>query len=164
MDNKSGANRRGFFEHAIHGLGAIITAALGLPAAAYLLLPPKAKKKDTWIEAGDLSRIDAKVPEEVVFHRTRVDGWKVSSEKATAWVVKVSDQQVLALAPQCTHLGCAYHWDDKNLNFLCPCHTSVFSKEGQVLSGPAPRSLDRYQSKIENGKIYLGEIVPSEGA
>ena len=164
MDNHSGANRRSFFEHAIHGLGAIIIGALGLPAAAYLLLPPKSKKKDTWIVAGDISQIDAKVPEEVVFRRTRVDGWKVTSEKATAWVVKVSDQQVVAFAPQCTHLGCAYHWDDKNLNFLCPCHTSVFDKDGKVLTGPAPRPLDRYQSKLENGKIYLGEIVQSEGA
>ena len=163
MDNQSGANRRGFFEHAIHGLGALITAALGLPAAAYLLMPPKSKKKEAWIEAGNISLIDAKVPEEVVFRRTRVDGWKVTSEKATAWVVKVSDQQVVALAPQCTHLGCAYHWDDKNQNFLCPCHTSVFAKDGKVLSGPAPRALDRYQSKVENGKIYLGEIVASEG-
>jgi len=164
MDNKSGANRRGFFEYAIHGLGAIITAALGLPAAAYLLLPPKSKKKESWVEAANISQIDAKAPEEVVFRRTRVDGWKVTSEKATAWVVKVSDQQVVALAPQCTHLGCAYHWDDKNLNFICPCHTSAFSKDGKVLTGPAPRPLDRYQAKVENGKIYLGEIVPGEGA
>ena len=164
MDNHSGANRRSFFEHAIHGLGAIIVAALGLPAAAYLLMPPKSKKKESWIEAGDVAKIDEKVPEEVVFHRTRVDGWKVSSEKATAWVVKVSDQQIVALAPHCTHLGCAYHWDEKNMNFLCPCHTSVFSKDGAVLAGPAPRPLDRYQSKVEKGKIYLGEIVPLEGA
>jgi menaquinol-cytochrome c reductase iron-sulfur subunit len=164
MDDTSSADRRGFFTSAIYGLWAIITGAIGLPAAGYLLLPPKSKKKEAWIEAGDISQIDAKFPEEVVFRRNRVDGWKVTSEKATAWVVKVSDQQVVALAPQCTHLGCAYHWDDTNLNFLCPCHTSTFDKEGKVLAGPAPRPLDRYQAKVENGKIYLGEIVPREGA
>ena len=142
----------------------MMTAALGLPAAAYLLLPPKSKKKEVWVEAADISQLDAKSPEEVVFHRTRVDGWKVTSEKATAWVVKVSDREVVALAPQCTHLGCAYHWDEKNLNFLCPCHTSAFGKDGKVLSGPAPRALDRYQAKVENGKLYLGEIVPGENA
>jgi menaquinol-cytochrome c reductase iron-sulfur subunit len=164
MDKLSGANRRRFFEYAIHGLGAIITAAIGLPAAAYLLLPPKSKKHETWIEAADLSKIDATTPEEVVFRRTRVDGWKISSEKASAWVVKLPDQQVIALAPQCTHLGCAYHWDESNGDFLCPCHTSTFDKSGKVLAGPAPRPLDRYQTKVENGKLYLGEIVSSEGA
>ena len=164
MDNQSGANRRRFFISAINGLWAIITGALALPAAVYLLLPPKSKKKEAWIEAGLVSQIDPKTPEEAVFRRMRVDGWKVTSEKATAWLVKDSAEKVIAFAPQCTHLGCAYHWDESNHNFLCPCHTSTFDREGKVLSGPAPRPLDRYQSKVENGKIYLGEIVPGEGA
>jgi len=141
-----------------------MTAALALPAAAYLLIQPKSRKKDSWTEAGDIAKIDPKAPEELVFRRTRVDGWKVTSEKATAWVIKLGDDKVVALAPQCTHLGCAYHWDDKNGNFMCPCHTSAFSKDGKVLTGPAPRPLDRYQAKVENGKIFLGDIVPGDKA
>ena len=164
MNNQTGPNRRGFVEAAIHGMGAIITAALALPAAAYLMIPGKSKKKDAWIEAGDIAQLDPKVPEEVVYRRTRVDGWKVTSEKATAWVMKVSDQQVVAFSPTCTHLGCAVHWDEKNANFLCPCHTSIFGKDGKVVSGPAPRPLDRLQAKVENGKIYLGEISNGENA
>lgn len=134
-------------------------AALSLPAAVYLLFPPRPRKKEAWVEVADLSTIGTKSPEEVVFRRNRVDGWKVTSEKSTAWVVKLPDENVIAYAPQCTHLGCAYHWDERNREFLCPCHTSTFSMEdGRVLMGPAPRPLDRYEAKVENGKLLLGDI------
>ena len=46
---------------------------------------------------------------------------------------------MVAFNPACTHLGCAYHWDESPNNFVCPCHASVFSIDGKVLVGPAPR-------------------------
>jgi nitrite reductase/ring-hydroxylating ferredoxin subunit len=76
----------------------------------------------------------------------RIDGWRILSEKSTAWAVKLDNGEVIAFAPQCTHLGCAYHWDDPKKQFLCPCHSSVFSIDGKVISGPAPRPLDRYDA------------------
>jgi menaquinol-cytochrome c reductase iron-sulfur subunit len=151
-------NRRAFFLSAIYGLWGLITAAIAIPAAAYLLLPPKARKGDEWIAAADLNQLQPGSPEEVVFRRNRVDGWKITSEKATAWVVKTADNQAVAFAPQCTHLGCAYHWDEDHDYFLCPCHTSTFALDGNVLSGPAPRPLDRYQIKLEGGKVLIGPI------
>ena len=67
------------------------------------------------------------------FRRNRVDGWKVISEKSTAWVVKQADNSVVAFGPQCTHLGCAYHWEEGKNEFLCPCHTSLFAIDGKVV-------------------------------
>jgi Rieske Fe-S protein len=32
--------------------------------------------------------------------------------------------------------------------------------EGAVLGGPAPRPLDRYQVKIEAGRIKIGSLEP----
>lgn len=157
MPNGTTTNRRNFFVTAIFGLTGLITAALGIPAAAYLLLPPRTRKQNEWAEAGDLAGLRVNTPEEMVFRRTRVDGWKVTSEKATAWVVK-TEKDVVAFAPQCTHLGCAYHWEDQTKEFLCPCHTSTFSLDGQVLSGPAPRPLDRYEVKVDGNKLLVGKI------
>ena len=155
--------RRGFYIGAIYGIWAAIGAALGLPALIYLLFPPKAIKADEWIELGDVARLPAGSPVELTFRRNRVDGWKLISEKSTAWVVKSADNQITAFGPQCTHLGCAYHWDDAKDQFLCPCHNSIFSVDGKVVAGPAPRPLDRYETKLNGNKLLLGNLRPLAG-
>jgi Rieske Fe-S protein len=155
-------DRRAFFIGAIYGLWTLIGAALTLPAMAYLFLPPKARREQEWADAGELVHLQPNIPEEVVFRRTRVDGWRVSSEKSTAWVVKQRDARVIAFSPTCTHLGCAVHWDERNKNFLCPCHTSAFDLNGNVLTGPAPRALDRYQVRVDAGKLRIGPLEPPQ--
>src|SRR5215475_5766407 len=158
MENQQ-TTRRTFYTAMIGGLGTIIGAALAIPAAAYLLLKPKSGAKSQWVDAADVNSLQVGKPEEVVFRRSRVDGWRVLNEKATAWVVRTDERNVIAYAPSCTHLGCAYHWDDPSKNFICPCHTSAFSIDGKVLSGPAPRPLDRYVTRIDNGKLLISPTI-----
>ena len=153
-----GTSRRYFFVGAIYGLWALISAALGIPALIYLLFPPKAHKMEEWVEVGDITRLVPDVPVEMTFRKNRVDGWKVTSEKSTAWVVKDASNRVTAFGPQCTHLGCAYHWDDAKSEFLCPCHNSLFRADGKVVSGPAPRPLDRYETKVSGTKLLIGRL------
>jgi len=156
-----GTSRRSFYLSVIYGLWGLITAALSVPAFVYLFFPPKARNDDDWVEAADISKLDPKTPMEVFFRRNRLDGWKLTSEKNTVWVVKLPDQKVVAFGPQCTHLGCAYHWDEGKSEFICPCHSSIFSIDGKVVAGPAPRPLDRYQTRIEGNKLMLGALVES---
>jgi len=150
--------RRKFYVSMIYGLWSTIATALAIPAAIYLLIPPKLRKAPEWVEAGDVSHLEPRSPMEMVFRQNRIDGWKIESQKTSAWVVKLADAKVVAYGPQCTHLGCAYHWDEGREHFLCPCHTSVFGVDGAVISGPAPRPLDRYETKVENGKLLLGPL------
>ncbi|HTS76000.1 MAG TPA: ubiquinol-cytochrome c reductase iron-sulfur subunit [Bryobacteraceae bacterium] len=151
--------RRGFYVAAIQGLGALIGAALAVPAAIYLLVKPSSKREAQWVQAADVNQLQVNKPEEVMFRRKRIDGWRTVNEKTTAWVVKMNDQSVVAFAPNCTHLACAYHWDAQQNSFICPCHASVFSVDGKVLAGPAPRPLDRYASRVESGKLMIGQTI-----
>jgi menaquinol-cytochrome c reductase iron-sulfur subunit len=151
-------DRRGFFLTIVYGLWAAMATALSIPAAIYLLLPPKLRRETEWTDAGDVTKMVPDSPVEMVFRRNRTDGWRVLSEKSTAWAVKLDNGEIIALAPQCTHLGCAYHWDEPKKQFLCPCHNSVFSIDGKVISGPAPRPLDRFNVKVESNKLMLGDI------
>ena len=144
----------------INGVMSLIGAALAIPAAIYLLFPPKARRSNDWVKTADLASIPAGKPTEISFQRTRADGWQLITEKTTAWVVKQPDNQVIAFTPNCTHLGCAYHWDDPSHTFVCPCHTSAFSIDGKVLGGPAPRPLDRYMVKVEAGILQIGPPEP----
>ena len=154
-------SRRSFYIGAVYAMWGAMAAALGLPALLYLFLPPKARKAEEWVEIGDVTKLAPNAPVEMVFRRNRIDGWKVTSEKGTAWVVKQPDSSIVAYGPQCTHLGCAYHWEDGKNDFLCPCHSSVFSIDGKVVSGPAPRPLDRYDTKVQGTKLLLGQLRQS---
>lgn len=151
--------RRTLFARATAALGAILGGGLGLPALTYLLAPGRRAAASAWIDAADLNQLSNGVPEEVTLRRTRMDGWKITSEKSTAWVVRLDEKEVIALSPQCTHLGCAYHYDERKREFVCPCHTSNFALDGKVLTGPAPRPLDRFDVKIENNRVLIGALA-----
>ena len=158
----NGMSRRSFYLGAVYGMWAAIAAALGIPALIYLFFPPKVRKAEEWVEVGDVSKLAPDSPVEMVFRRNRTDGWKVISEKGTAWVVKQTDNSIVAFGPQCTHLGCAYHWEESKNDFLCPCHSSVFSVDGKVVSGPAPRPLDRFDIQVKGSKLLLGKLRQSK--
>jgi menaquinol-cytochrome c reductase iron-sulfur subunit len=151
--------RRKFYVIIINALGAAITAAFAIPAALYLLVKPKNGEGGDWVEVADLEQLKVGKPEEIRYNRKRTDGWQKVVEKATTWVVRTDQNKVVAFNPSCTHLGCAYHWDDAGRHFVCPCHTSMFSADGKVLQGPAARPLDRYISKVESGKILIGPQI-----
>jgi cytochrome b6-f complex iron-sulfur subunit len=54
----------------------------------------------------------------------------------------------------CTHLGCAPRLDATE--FACPCHGSRFARDGQVISAPAARSLDRaFVGRVASGKLFV---------
>jgi len=147
--------RRSFYSVIINLMGAAMAAVIAVPAAAYLLLRPKSESQDDSIEIGDLSQLPVGKPREVTFFRTRSDGWKRIREKTSTWVVRDKDNSVAAFVPQCTHLGCAYHWEGEQNQFVCPCHNSVFAMDGSVVAGPAPRPLDRYLTQIDGGKLLI---------
>ena len=148
--------RRTFYSAATAVLGAMITAILGWPAAAYLFLKPKPGQTEGWAEVFDLNQLPLGKPREVIYTRRRVDGWRITKENTTAWVVKTGRQEAVAFSPQCTHLGCAYHWEERDHKFLCPCHGSAFAIDGKVVAGPASRPLDRFCVRVESGKLLVG--------
>jgi menaquinol-cytochrome c reductase iron-sulfur subunit len=155
--------RRGFYLAAINMLGALIGAAVAIPAAAYLLIRPRSEQEGGWSEVAGLDQLKIGKPEQILYTRKRVDGWRKITEKASTWLVKTDQNTVVAFNPACTHLACPYHWDDGAREFVCPCHDSKFSIEGKVLAGPAPRPLDRYAAKVEDGKILIGSQVVDQG-
>ncbi len=152
-------SRRRFTAAIISGLGASIAAALSVPAFAYLFTPKRTPRRNDFIELGDIAALTPDQPQEWTYQRIRRDGWRTIRERATAWVVKRPDNQVVALHPSCTHLGCAYHWEASKSNFSCPCHASSFGVDGEVLSGPAPRALDRFETRVQDGKVLIGRVI-----
>jgi Rieske Fe-S protein len=60
-------------------------------------------------------------------------------KKIAIW--KSRDGRAHALDASCTHKGCAVTWNNADQTWNCPCHGSIFSREGAVLHGPATEPL-----------------------
>ncbi len=71
------------------------------------------------------------------------------------YLARLEDGGFLALDRTCTHLGCTVPWVADQGRFACPCHASTFAITGQVLGPPAPRPLDLYPVRIENGIVKV---------
>jgi len=80
-------------------------------------------------------------------------------EAGRFYLVRLEDGGFLAIYRRCTHLGCAVPFDQGSGQFVCPCHGSEFTPDGDVLNTPAPRPLDLFQLSINEA----GEIVVDTG-
>jgi cytochrome b6-f complex iron-sulfur subunit len=67
-------------------------------------------------------------------------GKVLTNETFRAYIIR-RPEGFHALSSVCTHLGCVTRYQPDEGLIVCPCHGSRFSLEGEVLAGPAPRSL-----------------------
>ncbi len=152
-------SRRKFVAWVTAGVGAIMSAALGLPAVAYIIGPSLRKQEiGGWQPVGPLSQVQTST-EPVLFSLSHLieAGWRKTIKKEIVYVQQLADGKLLAHSNQCTHLSCLAHWEAEAQRFFCPCHDGVFDRLGNVVSGPPPRPLDRYQVKAEEKQIWVGE-------
>ena len=68
------------------------------------------------------------------------------------FIVRDSDG-VFALKAKCTHLGCKPIWNGQQ--FHCPCHGSIFTEEGEVVQGPAAKTLIHLLLKKDKDKLVV---------
>jgi cytochrome b6-f complex iron-sulfur subunit len=84
-------------------------------------------------------------------------------EAGRFYLVRLQDGGFLAVYRRCTHLGCAVPFEPAQGQFVCPCHGSAFTMEGDVLNPPAPRPLDLFVVSLsENGTVLVNTSQPIE--
>lgn len=147
-------NRRSFFKRGAGFLTVIPAVLFGIPLIGSLF-NPRSNNKKHFVEIADLSTLPIGEPKRVMFSELVTDAFMVQPATSDVWVIKRSDTDITVFSSICPHLGCSYDWQPDKKEFVCPCHSSIFSVDGKVVSGPSPRGLDTLPLKIENGKLYL---------
>jgi len=153
-------SRRKFLSRATAVIGGVITAGLGVPAVAYFVSPArKTEGASTWLALGTSSKVEIGTP--TLFKATidRTTGWVTQTEEVAFYVETENGRDFTALSNVCTHLGCRVRWVSDQGQFFCPCHGAVFSKEGEVVSGPPPRPLDAFEVRETDGKLEVNFSV-----
>lgn len=78
------------------------------------------------------------------------------------YVVRMEDGSFLAIWQKCTHLGCSVPFVEAEDQFHCPCHGSLYNRNGDVMGGPAPRPLDFFPVEIKDGEVFVDTGNPQQ--
>lgn len=90
----------------------------------------KSAKKENTLELADMD----------------LGGGKVITYKGEkAAIYKDEKGNISARSAVCTHLGCIVNWNGTEKTWDCPCHGSRFTKEGEVIRGPAAKPLEEIE-------------------
>lgn len=147
------AGRRRFLTRLSVTLGSIGAALAAIPSVGFLL--GLRKTPQIWRTVGKVDDFKVGSTVNVAFEDSSPLSWSGVTAQTAAWLRRTSDQQFVAFSMNCTHLGCPVRWlADANL-FMCPCHGGVFYSDGQVASGPPPKSLNQYPVRVQNGEVQI---------
>ena len=84
----------------------------------------------------------------------RRDAWTKFSQVpiGAVFIQRQAKDKLLALSVVCPHAGCFVDYKEEKQCFLCPCHDSLFSKDGSLKDhdSPSPRPLDSVEVQVRN--------------
>jgi menaquinol-cytochrome c reductase iron-sulfur subunit len=156
--------RRRFMTGTAMATGGIATMAFGLPALGFALGPLFEDSEETvWQDVGPQGEFDADTYVPRVINQVPEAG---EAGKTTIYVRKFNpkrdkksneDQPYVAISTRCAHLGCPVRYIQASQRFICPCHGGVYDFEGKVFGGPPVRPLDRFFSRVANGRVEIGD-------
>lgn len=156
MENK----RRKFLKIVSHSLGGVLAAGIAAPLVGFGIHPwlkETVYGTEDFINLGKLEDFPVGIPKKINVTSSKMDAWNIFEGlvMGSVWVLRKEDNSLNVFSVNCPHLGCGINWGEEEKQFLCPCHEGVFDINGTVLSGPAPRSLYRYETKIENDDVLV---------
>ncbi len=155
--------RRRFMTGTVHGAGAVATAAFVLPAIGFAIGPIFKRNAESWQPVGTTDQFseDNYIP--VIITLVPEIG---DAGKSTAYIRKKNpaidtdpydrDTSYIAITDRCAHLGCPVRWVPASERFVCPCHGGVYDLLGRRVSGPPPRPLDRFYTRLNGDVVELG--------
>ncbi|MFN2159430.1 MAG: ubiquinol-cytochrome c reductase iron-sulfur subunit [Anaerolineales bacterium] len=156
MNEQDNLDRHDFLAISTWAIGGFIALGLGIPAIAYVVGPAiKQDETQVWIKVGSSTKVELGIPTLFKVKVERKTGWIVDEDEISVYVLTENGRDYLVMSNVCTHLGCRVRYLADRDQFLCPCHNGVFDKEGNVVSGPPPKPLNRFMVKIEDGQIYI---------
>ncbi len=149
-------DRRSFVKIVTASLGSMMAAIVGLPMIQYFISPALGKTGgDDWISLGSLENFPLDLPTLFNFNIAKVNGWEKSSQSYGVFVLRKEGQDPIVFSDVCTHLSCRVNWDSETKEYYCPCHAAFFDKDGEVLSGPPPRPLDRFEIRLDGDQLFI---------
>ncbi len=127
--------------------------AIGVPAARFAVGNSLEEGAHQWVTIGPADKIPADDFKRIVYQFRTKDAWRDVTRQGLLYARVGDDGKPFAVSAVCTHLGCNVRWRKDEQRFACPCHAGFYDVEGEVISGPPPRALDRFETRLKDGVL-----------
>lgn len=136
---------------------AAVAALSAIPAGLVFVFGARVKggasdPAGAWIDLGLASEVTEGPWMVRKLRREIQDRWKTTVVEESVYLRR-RGAALEAVSASCTHTGCLVR--HLASGFACLCHRSEFDEEGKPLAGPAPRPLDRLETKVEGERLKL---------
>jgi Rieske Fe-S protein len=155
--------RRGLFTGGAMAAGGVATMAFALPALGFALGPVfEDSEPETFQDVGPEADFNPQtyVPKVITLVPNVGEAGKTTiyvRRRDPARDTKLTGYPYVAVSTRCAHLGCPVRYVQAAERFICPCHGGVYAFDGKVDGGPPVRPLDRFETKVENGRVLVGD-------
>jgi menaquinol-cytochrome c reductase iron-sulfur subunit len=138
-------------------IGAIVAIVPTIPSIGFLLHPLFKKKRsadgDGFVKVTALEAIpEDGSPRAFPVQMDVQDAWNKFPNRQVGSVFLSKDKQghVKCFSCVCPHLGCTINYEEKAKLFLCPCHASAFTLDGERKNQIPPRSMDPLDVRVND--------------
>jgi quinol---cytochrome c reductase iron-sulfur subunit, bacillus type len=157
--------RRRLMEGTALAAGGIATMAFALPGLGFALGPLFEKTvPETWQDVGPIGDFN---DTSYVPRVTNINPVIGDAGKTTVYVRRFNrdidtviegqgPQPYVVISTRCAHLGCPVRYIQASQKFVCPCHGGVYDSQGKVEGGPPVRPLDRFYTRVADGRVEVG--------
>src|SRR5881397_3760297 len=154
--------RRALFSGGAAAAGGVATAAFALPALGFAIGPLfEQQNPRAYQDVGPEADFN---PQTYVPKVMTISTDAGEAGKTTVYVRKYDPardtdklgQPYVAVSTRCAHAGCPVRYVQAAQRFICPCHGGVYSFDGKVAGGPPVRPLDRFETRVRNGRVQVG--------
>jgi len=155
-------SRRDFLARMVGAIAGGMAALLGIPGAIYVIGPSQERTAGGWVPLGPVEDFPLDVPKLVNTTVAKQRGWVVEQQELSVFVSTEDGADFVALSDRCSHLACRVRYveeteETSGPGFFCPCHNGVFDAGGGIVAGPIPRPLDQFETKVEEGQLFVKE-------
>ncbi len=155
--------RREFLARMVGAATGAIAALLGIPAAVFVIGPSQQRTSSDWVPVGPIEEFPLDRPKLVNATVSKQRGWVVEEQELSVFVSTADGSDFVAMSDKCTHLACRVRYVEEieeadGPGFFCPCHNGIFDADGGIVGGPIPRPLDRLDTKVEEGQLFVREL------
>ena len=136
-------NRRRFLDSLLGTGFASTVVAVVYPVWRYLIPPQSGEPATQSVVAAQASQVKAN------------SGMVFKFGSKPGLLVRAQDGSLHAYNAVCTHLECTVQYKSDTSQIWCACHNGMYDLEGNVVSGPPPRPLERLAVNLRGEDVVV---------